>query len=298
MSDILASSSIDSRIHSTPLPTTAPYSSEGPTLPIVSAAGATTEHDPNVAANSKKRKRPTNDSTSAPNKAVATEANHHQQPPRTNHPSLYEPWTLLPAKERKALEARGTERVLALVYTKNQNVKSGIAKVLRCLGAAGQAETEGKEHESAVLNEEGVLAVSAQGEGTVKVVGIVEMVGKIVGKGAQGKGGIGEEGDGKRTKWYVYTVLSSVVVARGRDARGAARDDADVAQEGDAMDVDVNEDGEDDAMNETQDSGVKEGPTKSVPVLTVWMTRKRIQAFKDAFGEQELVVVQPGAIAV
>ena len=95
-------------------------------------------------------------------------------------------------------------------------------------------------------------------------------------------------------KWYTYTVLSSVTVPRKSPAaaNGLAnasnttdqRDEGRV-EDGDAMDVDGQE-----GVEETQKSSKDEGVMKSVPVLTAWMTKRRIPGFKEAFGEHEAMV--------
>ncbi|KAL1600178.1 hypothetical protein SLS59_005801 [Nothophoma quercina] len=283
MSDILASSSTDTRINSTPIPTTAPPSSEDPTLPI--AGASTSEHATNVSPNGKKRKRTTTEGALAPNKTAVTDAkiNTTQSLTRTNHPSLYEPWTLLPAKEKKAVEARGTHKITPLVFSKNQNVKAGITKIRRYISA----ETSGTEAIPAALkDEDAVIAVSAQGDGTVKLVGIIDMVKRITREAVQEKkGGV---------KWYTYTVLSSVTVPRKSPAaangsanasNAADQRDEDRAEDGEAMDVDGHE-----GVKETQEPSKDEGVTKTVPVLTAWMTRRWIPGFKEAFGEHEVVV--------
>jgi hypothetical protein len=240
-----------------------------------------------VSENGKKRKRNT-DEAAKPNKAAAVEGEdgNTKQPTRSNHPSLYEPWRLLPAKERKAVEAGGIERVVPVVYSKNQNVKSGITKLRRYLGA----ETEDTEDTPAALkDEEGIITVSAQGEGTVKLVGIVDMVKRITGEKSSRVAG--EKGQEEGTKWYTYPVLSSVVVPRKIGAANTAnageqQKDAEANADGDAMDID----GDDQAVKDTQEQRKDEGATKVVPVLTIWMTRKRLPAFRDAFGEQEFTV--------
>ncbi|KAF2622217.1 hypothetical protein BU25DRAFT_213073 [Macroventuria anomochaeta] len=287
MSDILASSSIDTRITSTSIPTAVPYSSEGPTLPII---GATSEHSTKVPGNGKKRKRTTSDESAKPNKAAAVEGKEQstREGVMTNHPSLYEPWVLLEGKEGKAIEARGTENVVPIVYSRNQNVKSGITKLLRYLDL--QTNDKGGDLPAALKSDEGIIAVSAQGEGTVKLVGIVDMVRRIAGKETQKKGsGANQAEEGE--KWYMYTVLSSVVVPRKRSTESGAQNDADEAQEENEGDVDVMDvDRGDGAVKETVKSSKGEGEMRKVAVLTVWMTRKRISVFRDAFGEQEFVV--------
>ena len=169
------------------------------------------------------------------------------------------------------------------MFSKNQNIKAGITKIRRYIGA----ETSDTEAIPAALkDEDAIIAVSAQGDGTVKLVGIIDMVKRITRESVQEKeGGV---------KWYTYTVLSSVTVPRKSSAaangsanasNAADQRDEDRAEDGEAMDVDGHE-----GVKETQESSTDEGATKSVPVLTAWMTRRRIPGFKEAFGEHEVVV--------
>ncbi|KAF3035495.1 hypothetical protein E8E11_002779 [Didymella keratinophila] len=303
MSDILASSSIDARM-SSPLPTAATESSDGPTLPIIGAANGVSgkEHGATKGTKRTKRKRASND-TPKPDKAVAAMKNDNEERTHTNHPALYEPWTLLPPKQRRDIEARQEKGMATVVtvYSKNQNVKSGISRLLRVVGAAnavstakadlgGGAEDEtdtevGKRLKEAqgVDDENKMIVVSAQGEGTVKLVGIVDMVRRIVGDGTKGSGK--EEG----MKWHLYTVLSSVEMTRTRKTLGEVKgqdqgDGEDNDVEDEAMDVDE----EGGAVKETQRS--KKEETRKVPVLSVWMTRERMAGWKEAFGEQEMTV--------
>lgn len=262
---------------------TTTYVSEGPTLPII-AGGATTvtgllatsnpssERDQRA---SKRRK--TSDesdesdddagSQDSPSNPTTTPKPKQQQkqsqpPGHILNAPLYKPWTLLPAAPRAHITARfggdeaGLEgHVVVVVFTKNQNVRSGIHKIRGLLAESGGME---KEEEG-----EKVLAVSAQGEGTVKLVGIVEMVRRVT----KGKG----EGD----EWYMYTVLSSVAAEK---------------KDGEGQD-DEGEEREDDAFEPI--AGAKEGerrksPERTVPVLSVWMSRAPIPQFRSAFGEEKI----------
>lgn len=276
MSDILPStaspskSSTSAAAHPSAPATTAPLSSEGPTLPILSASQTL---NANGSGTGKKRKRTTVDTTTATSTAPATGEKHTSRAPgRTNHEQLYEPWELLPARERKGIEERGTEKVEAVVWTRNQNVRAGVNRLKALLCATPTAMGD---------KEDVVVAVSAQGEGTVKLVGIVDVGLRVVGEGIEGK----EAG----RKWFVYTVLSSVDVSRGRTVKG---DELAGGKEGDAMDVDG--DGEGEAVEDggavqevTKTPG--EGGTKKVPVLTVWMSTRRMAGWREVFGEREVV---------
>ncbi|KAJ4338708.1 hypothetical protein N0V87_003832 [Didymella glomerata] len=276
MSDILHSSSIDARI-SSPLPTAATDTSDSPTLPILGASEANKEASKRE--HGTKRKRTTDAPTQSKKAAIEGK--------KTNHPALYTPWLLLPPKQRRDIEERKDE-VEVIVYSKNQNVKAGIGRLVRCVGAA-QAESDktvvDQEVED-VNDEEKMIVVSAQGEGTAKLVGIVDMVRRIVAehnKGEEKNGG--EEG----TKWYTYTVLSNVEIVRPSKTLGEAQRQEQGGEEvnddeAEAMDVDE----EGGAVQETQQS--KEEEMRKVPVLSVWISRKRMVGWREAFGEQEMAV--------
>lgn len=269
MSDILHSSSIDARI-SSPLPTAITDTSDGPALPII---GAANEH---ASTKGTKRKRASND-VPKPEKSPVTEANGVRRE-NTNHPSLYEPWVLLPAKQRNDVEKQGTDKIEVVVYSRNQNVKSGISRLLRLVGAAPTApDDEEKNVGKASEGGDAMVVLSAQIEGTVKLVGIVDMARRIAAQG--GKGVRKEEG----AKWCTYTVLSSVQMPQSEPSKTGGEDQE---AEADAVDVDEGEEGG--AVKETQRS--EEGEMRRVPVLSVWMSRKRMAGWKEAFGEQEMVV--------
>ncbi|KAF1358684.1 hypothetical protein EJ07DRAFT_156518 [Lizonia empirigonia] len=125
----------------------------------------------------------------------------------------------------------------------------------------GQDKNETRERKNSSVDE--VLAVSAQGSATVKLVGIVDMVLRGVGREGEGlggekaeglngekaeglneeeRGGKGKEGEEKKEKegkqgvtWYVYVSLSSVHMLR---SRGAVEDEV---EDGDG-DADANAD--------------------------------------------------------
>lgn len=295
MSDILASSSTDPLTTASPLPT-APSSSDGPTLPILGAS--VSEHSTKVAAPQGQKRKRTAQPTRPAETNVQTNVPTSQasQRPRTNHPSLYEPWTLLPAPQRRALEAQGVGNVVTVVFGRNQNVRAGINRIKRCLreGEGGVPHVlRGEEGEGVagegVKGEEGVIAISAQGDGTVKLVGVVDMTRRIVGEQGEEEGG--KEGEGVR--WWLYTSLSSVDGARGAQDGGREDGAAEMAEGGEGMHVDVDVDvdvGDGGGAVQESQTPNQPGKTKIVPVLTVWMTRTRIPTFKDAFGEQSFTV--------
>lgn len=203
---------------------------------------------------------------------------------------------LLPDKQKKDVDAKGGVEII--VYSKNQNVRAGIGRLVRCVGASRdkaeadresevEADSGGKVESRQVDDEEKMVVVSAQGDGTVKLVGIVDMVRRIAAEGSKDRG----KEDG--VKWYLYTVLSSVDVPRTRkvasDADAEGHDGAEESgPEADAMDVDY----EDGAVQEAEQAVTKE--TKKAPVLSVWMTRKRMVGWKEVFGEQEMIVYKVG----
>lgn len=162
-----------------------------------------------------------------------------------------------------------------LVWTRNQNVRAGVNRLKDRLCATPVEGSEGK-----------VLAVSAQGEGTVKLVGIVDVALRVVAGRQDGGEWGGDEGEGR--KWFIYTVLSSVFVPRGR--KGSGDEAAEEKEgEGDALDVDGDGDGAADGgvVQEVKQAG-GEG-MKKVPVLTVWMSTRRMVGWREVFGEREVV---------
>ena len=139
----------------------------------------------------------------------------------------------------------------------------------------------------ALKEEDLVIAVSAQGEGTTKLVGIVDMVRRIV--APNGK----EEDKGKVEPWWMYTMLTGVEVERkikssekiGQNTEEAKKSAASQEEEEafEPMEVDGSEA---QTMNNEKDTV----QTKKVPVLTIWMIKKRIPALRNAFGEQTFPV--------
>lgn len=282
MSEIFASSS-EKDANTTTVTATPPYSSEGPTLPIIGAQeGAVKVADSRIPNKKRKSQERIAD--------TATKKPSQPQSPPTIHPSLYEPWTRLPAELRKLLETqkyvRGTRNVIPVVFSKNQNVKSGINKLKTYLGAYKDPAST-IDMPDALKEEDLVIAVSAQGEGTTKLVGIVDMVRRIVAPNTK------EEDKGKVETWWMYTMLTSVEVERkikssetvGQNKAEAKKSEASQEEEEafEPMEADEHE------AQATTAAGSKT-QTKKVPVLTVWMTKKKISALKNAFGEQSFPV--------
>ncbi|KAF2018115.1 hypothetical protein BU24DRAFT_165038 [Aaosphaeria arxii CBS 175.79] len=209
-------------------------SSEGPTLPIIGGGGAST--------------------ASEHTRAVETQAERGRGDKGRDNTALYTPWTFLPAPVRKSLAARIAPRawgeyVVPVVLTRNQNVKSGINKLERLFGEVGG---------------ERIVAVSAQGDATVKVVGIVEMV-KRLGKGGEGEG----------EECFMYLGLAEMEIQRkGEDGRG--KKDG----EGEGEDKDEFE-----TLEEVKGRD-KKRRAYTEPVLTVWMSKTRVPGLAEAYGEQ------------
>jgi hypothetical protein len=269
MSDIFASSA---EKNSTAATTTAPYSSEGPTLPII---GPENEHN----AINKKRKTQT--------QGVKKPSTNGAEHIATFDPALYAPWTLLPAELRKSLVSqarlRDTENVIPVVFTKNQNVKGGINRLKAYLGAY-KDESQPLEMPEALKQNDVILAYSAQGEGTAKLVSILDVARRVVAPNDKGK-----EDHKQTVEWWIYTSLTSVEVEKKAKIISEAIEDVKPGQYRQGI---QEEDEEEDAfepmevdMPHQEDEQQRKQIIKA-PVLTVWMTKKKIPAFKEAFGEQ------------
>ncbi|CAE7192772.1 hypothetical protein CFE70_007065 [Pyrenophora teres f. teres 0-1] len=283
MSEIFASSSEKDANATTATP---PYSSEGPTLPIIGAQeGAVKVTDPKKP---DKKRKAQDDIGGTPTKKPS-----QPQSPPTIHPSLYEPWTRLPAELRKLLETqkhiRGAQNVVAVVFSKNQNIKSGINKLKTYLGAYKDPAST-VDMPDALKEEDLVIAVSAQGEGTTKLVGIVDMVRRIV--TPNGK----EEGNGKVEPWWMYTMLTSVEVERKTKSSEAVGKNTEEAKKSKVSQEEEEETFEPMEVDghEAQATTIGEDSiqTKKVPVLTIWMTKKKIPALRNAFGEHSFPVLK------
>ncbi|KAF2642476.1 hypothetical protein P280DRAFT_467822 [Massarina eburnea CBS 473.64] len=271
------------------LATLVPYSSDGPTLPLI---GGASEHS----SNNTKRKvvissgvldaQSSNESAGKlgkKRKSGGVEENgNEKKKPKISHDDLFSPWMLLPSEIRTAVQRRldvsvvnskgkgidWWERKCApIVYTRNQNIKSGINRLKAYLGYE-----KGTVEIPSILGrgEGGVIAVSAQGEATTKLVGILEVVRRVV-------GGDGKEGDGKRegVRWYMYTSLASKIVSDGK-----------------TTDDSIREKHEDEGFEAraSREEG-NNGKGRKIPVLTVWLSRESILEFKRELGEQSFDVL-------
>jgi hypothetical protein len=176
-----------------------------------------------------------------------------------------------------------------VVWTRNQNVRAGVNKLKNLLCATPREGQEGK-----------LVAVSALAQGATKLVGIVDVAVRVVGGGEGGDGQEKREG----TTWFLYTVLSGVLVPKGRGGDGDTLAERKEAQgEGDAVDVDLDlkVDVDGDGVGPAGEHGgavhqVRQSAQdmKRVPVLTVWMSRRSMAGWRDVFGEKEVVVVGAG----
>jgi hypothetical protein len=271
MSDVFASSAEKNSTATTTAAT--PYSSEGPTLPII---GEDYEHN----AISKKRKAQAQD--------VEKLSTQRTQPIATFHPALFTPWTLLPAELCKSLVSqarlRGAENVVPVVFTKNQNVRAGINRLKTYLGAY-KDQSQSLDTPEALKENDVILAYSAQGEGTAKLVSILDVARRAVAPGDKGK-----EEDEQTVEWWVYTSLASVEVEKKAKITSEAIEDVKLGQdrqvilEEDEEEEDAFEPMEVDTPHQEEEQQRKQ--MIKAPVLTVWMTKKNIPALKEAFGEQ------------
>ncbi|KAG9190785.1 hypothetical protein G6011_08873 [Alternaria panax] len=293
MSELFASSA-EKDANTTTMMGTPRYSSEGPTLPIIGALEDASKVN-GVGTAGKKRK--------AKNKANGTASKKLSQRPSppTIHPSLYEPWVRLPTELRKVLEAhkrmRVAQNIIPVVFSKNQNVKSGINRLKTYLGAYRDPAST-IEMPDALKEDDLIIAVSAQGEGTTRLVGIVDMVRRIVAPSRTE-----HNMDAKEEVWWMYTMLTSVDIDRAvKTAIKTDGGNTDAEQTQSTQEEEEEEEEEEEAFGSTdldrQDAqGSATGNNimqrRTVPVITVWMTKKRIPVLQAAFGEQTFAVQLP-----
>jgi hypothetical protein len=288
MSDVFASS-VEENPSTATATATPPYSSEGPTLPII---GGEVEHRVDINNNGAKtvllqdkpdenvrKKRKTQ------GLCQETRTTKQTQPTATSHSALYEPWSLLPLGLTKPLNMtarlRGTENIVPIVFTKNQNVKAGINRLKTYLGAYTD-KNHPTDVPEALRQTDAIIAVSAQGDGTTKLVSIVDVAKRVVTASVDGT-----EGAEYTDTWWTYTSLASVEVKKKSRAipeqNSVVQSGQDSQEEEEAfepMKVDTPKKQNDQEQNQT----------RKTPVLTIWMTKKRIPAFKEAFGEQMFTV--------
>jgi hypothetical protein len=277
------------------LATPIPYSSDGPTLPIIGGtsgvtSGAAASSGDLDASRSSTCEEGTRKSQRKMNRAADNAAitPPRRRMPRTDLEPLHKPWTLLPLEILRTIRlrlgsAQGWEdRCISVVFTKNQNVKSGINRLKAYLGYQ-QDSGSSVELPDALRKAELLIAVSAQGEATTKLVGIVDMVRRIV-KTTKHEG-FGDEG--KAETWYLYTSLASRVVRR-RTMSGVVEETETVGEQ--TFNTGNDGGGDVDTRHTGDESGNNRVKRKKIPVLTAWMSKKTIPEFKKAFGEQTFQV--------
>lgn len=189
--------------------TAASYASDGPTLPIIGGVGEHSDRPKHQSMEESGSSRPAKKQRSDGDYSedvVKPEGQGERAKVETSR--LYEPWKMLDEgtvqQMRKRLGGKWEEEVEVVVWTKNQNVKSGINRLKSLLGFQENVEaSEESDKAGSKSKAERLIAVSAHGEGTTKLVGIVEMTKRIVG---------GSEKNTKDTSgemWFTYTNLSS-----------------------------------------------------------------------------------------
>jgi hypothetical protein len=295
------------------LATMVPYSSDGPTLPLI--GGASERSDPSAVSGSASRTAASsgehNARTSHSGESRAPKHNQKlnnrvsKDTPAPSKPvpkstvdlgPLHTPWTLLPPDLLRTIEARigGVQwweaNCVSVVFTRNQNVRSGINRLKAYLGYEQSVDTA-EEVLGKLGKEDVMIAVSAQGEATTKLVGIVEMVRRVVRSGeGNGEASGGGGGRGGTETWYMYTSLASRVVGRGFKSRSSATKSSNEI-EGPKGEEATNEDFE--MRDASDDATSSEGKSKKLPVLTAWMSKKSIPELKKTFGEQTFDVQKP-----
>jgi hypothetical protein len=308
---------------------TAPYSSEGPTLPILGGAG---EHGVHIAVSAPAagkrlqaeveaghtgQQTQTRRSKQLKTSEVAATQQSRQKPvpaPQTANPELEplkRPWMLLPPDLLAAVYKRlgksfWEENCVPVVMTRNQNIRSGVNKLKSYLGATtpNASVKNAKEVVEVLRSECLVIAVSAMGAATTKLVGVLEVLRRVVG-GADGEVEAGGEGEGvrQREEWYMYTNLGSILVEKkARIGNKQKRDGMELVDEvpsAKGPGVETGRDGEESASFEptaadeqTTETGEKTPKVKSVPILTVWLSRTSIPEFEKELGEEKFIVVK------
>ncbi|KAF2709382.1 hypothetical protein K504DRAFT_344586, partial [Pleomassaria siparia CBS 279.74] len=288
---------------------TAPYSSEGPTLPILGNAGVTRGNtkaaDAENRPNKKRKITPEATTAAAPTKAKKTKP---VQPPPTPNPDLaplQKPWTLLPPALLEAIHVRlgqgfWEENCLPVVITRNQNIRSGVNKLKTYLGAEVRktGTVVDKDVEEVLSSKNLVIAISAMGEATTKLLGVLEVLKRVVG-GAEEKaeGSDDLRSDAETCKapeqkmWYTYTALSSTTVHRKVKGGDKAKPKVgDMTENGNRDSVEVDDASFEPTAAEMAEQERNKAKALSAPVLTVWIARVRIPDFESEFGEQSLRV--------
>lgn len=142
-----------------------------------------------------------------------------------------------------------------------------------------------------------ITAVSAQGEGTIKLVGIVEVFKRVLEKAnneekqkeAEGKyeKEEGEEREGKaeekkQKRFFLYTTLSSVTLPRSPPHQHQHQH----------QQLHHNHDHDRvDTYNVNPVNPTIPPTTKSTPVLTLWISPRRLHGWTEGCGGEEVVLV-------
>ncbi|KAH8695707.1 hypothetical protein GQ44DRAFT_719457 [Phaeosphaeriaceae sp. PMI808] len=286
MSDIFASS-VEQDPSAIPPITTGPYSSEGPTLPIIGAAEEPERRNnkvmnSNVVSNKKVEKYKKAESEGPLGHSI-----QRTQPSATIHPALFEPWNFLGTVLFKLLQSqnriRVAQNIVPVVFTKNQNINAGIKRLKTYLGAYRGDITSTKVQDS-LEQRDVIIVISAHGVGTTKLVSIIDVLKRAVSPITK------EAKDSNMVDtWYMYTLLTSI--EEERKIQTASEVNAEI-------ELDQNTQGteEEDAFEpmgtilSEKDKGQDQVKPRKVPVLSIWMTRIQIPRFKDVFGEQTLMV--------
>jgi len=243
--------------------TAASFASDGPTLPIVGGLeerAEKTRPSPSTSESRPSKKQKTFDGIA---KKVDPAAAAPKEPQVALAP-LYKPWTLLPAEVLPQLEKRFgrnlEEGIEVVVWTKNQNVKSGINRLKAFLGFTAVDGPDRKDKGATNSKTSGkLIAISACGPGTTKMIGIVEMAKRIV----SGKSEAKEAKPASSETWYAYTCLTGSELPT-QQVMCSEKERGEGAQE--------------------QEVG------KKIPILTVWFSPNSIPEFKKGFGEQTFTV--------
>jgi hypothetical protein len=287
MSKIFASST--EKDSSAIAPSATPYSSEGPTLPII---GADTEQIIGLENAKSKSNGNTQEKAKSQGRDSEKLVTSKATPDPTFLPILYEPWSLLPAGLLKTLTSqarlRGTQNIVPVVFTKNQNVKSGINKLKTYLGAY-KDKSQPLDMPEALKQADVIIAVSAQGQGTAKLVSILDVARRVIAPTAKNR-----EIGLKIDTWWMYTSLTSVEMEKSSKKAPDASLDAQPSQRKQNAEKDDDEEEAFEAMEVDTPAQEKQQRQRKIvkdPVLTVWMTKKKISAFQEAFGEQTFDVL-------
>ncbi|KAF2258351.1 hypothetical protein CC78DRAFT_126245 [Lojkania enalia] len=289
-----------------------PYSSEGPTLPIIEATeaqdGIANAGEKMIEKSRVKKRESINTgkleksnqkaqrsrSTSGKRKPVSLPVNANRPTKRNSTPQvaqgtrkkgnetrigeganlahLREPWLLLPPPLLETLHSLA-ESCIPLPVTRNTNITSTVNKLKTHFGANPSPLPLPQARHTA--GGPGVLALSAQGDGIVKLASIVEVGKRVVGAPVHTPASASGTGEGVET-WFEYSSLSSFTVEIDRNKSKAEQEEEE------------QQSGDEEAFESIQ---VEEKiRIRKVPVLTVWMSRTRIPVFADAFGEKTFLV--------